>query len=336
MPLSLADRLAGCLLGQALGDAVGFVVEGEPPEEAAAYAADWRAGQADRRRRDPFPFGQYSDDTQLARELLLVFRDVGEFDPARFAERIAELFRRSANVGAGPGTEAAAHRLLLGVPWAAAAMPAPYAGNGAAMRAGPLGLLARSADELVRVAVGQTRVTHADPRCAAGAVAVAGAVMLGTRGPTVDPEPFLRELAALVGRVEAGMAKAVLGLVALARLQPEDALAELHHRRLDLAAEPGWRGITGHVAPSVLWSLYAFLRSPDDYREVVATAITPGGDTDTTAAMSGAMAGARLGLVALPEDFVGQLTDRGEWGSTALIELAGQCVTRLQPPDGGP
>jgi ADP-ribosylglycohydrolase len=117
MPLSITDQLAGSLLGQALGDALGFVVEGAPPEQAVAYVGCWlRAGRAVERGHDPFPFGQYSDDTQLARELLLVFRQAGRFDPALFAARIAELFRHGADVGAGPGTRAAAHRLLRGIP----------------------------------------------------------------------------------------------------------------------------------------------------------------------------------------------------------------------------
>jgi len=329
MPLSFADRLAGCILGQALGDAIGFVVEGHPPEQAAEYAGWVRTGRAEQRSRDPFPFGQYSDDTQLARELLLVFRDGGDFDPGRFAARIADLFGRGADVGAGPGTRGTAHRLLLGVPWVDAATPAPYAGNGAAMRAGPLGLLARDAAELVRLSVAQSRVTHADPRCGAGAAVVAGAVALAAENHPIRSAELLAQLSELVAPVDAGFAGAVGGLAAWAALDPEPALTELHRRRFDAQAAPHWRGITGHVVPSVLWSLYAFLRAPDDYLEAISTAIAAGGDSDTTAAMTGAMMGARLGPTALPGALLGRLTDRGEWGSEALEQLARECSTGL-------
>ena len=73
---SLADRLAGSLLGLALGDALGFVVEAAPAEVAFAYARDELSSTriAPRAHRQ-FRFGQYSDDTQLARALLL--RDGG-------------------------------------------------------------------------------------------------------------------------------------------------------------------------------------------------------------------------------------------------------------------
>jgi ADP-ribosylglycohydrolase len=70
-----------------------------------------------------------------------------------------------------------------------------------------------------------------------------------------------------------------------------------------------------------LWSLYAFLRTPDDYWEAVCTAIAVGGDVDTTAAMTGAIAGARGGLAAIPADLAARLNDQGTWGTEALIAL---------------
>ncbi|MCZ6524652.1 MAG: ADP-ribosylglycohydrolase family protein, partial [Alphaproteobacteria bacterium] len=91
--------------------------------------------------------------------------------------------------------------------------------------------------------------------------------------------------------------------------------------------EPGhqgeaWPGISPFVVPSVLWSLYAVLRSPDDYWETMCTAIAVGGDVDTTAAMAGAVSGARVGLEGLPLDLARRLGDRGTWGFEELVALA--------------
>ncbi len=80
-PRSLADRLAGALLGLAVGDALGFVVEAEPPDVAAAYAGQLAPGRIPERSHGAFPLGQYSDDTQLARELLLSVREAGGWSP---------------------------------------------------------------------------------------------------------------------------------------------------------------------------------------------------------------------------------------------------------------
>jgi hypothetical protein len=70
------------------------------------------------------------------------------------------------------------------------------------------------------------------------------------------------------------------------------------------------------------WSLYAFLRSPEDYLLSVCTAISRVADTDTTAAMTGAMTGSRVGSSGLPSDFVAWLEDRGTWRAAELEQLA--------------
>jgi ADP-ribosylglycohydrolase len=198
------------------------------------------------------------------------------------------------------------------------------------MRAGPLGLLVHNADELVRLATAASCITHADPRCAAGAVAVAGAVALAIRPGPVDPPDYLGELADWVGQVDRGFAHAIRDMVRWRNLEPKAALEELHRRRLDPDAAPHWRGITGHVMPSVLWSLYAFFRAPDDYAGATWTAIEAGGDTDTTGAMTGAISGARLGPGALPDMIVNRLSDRGAWNAKALTALACGCAERVK------
>ena len=85
------------------------------------------------------------------------------------------------------------------------------------------------------------------------------------------------------------------------------------------------RGMSGFVISSVLWSLYSFLRSPDNYMETICTAVSAGGDTDTTAAMAGAVSGAYLGLDAIPSHLTKHLTDRKTWESDRLVELAHKC-----------
>lgn len=47
-------------------------------------------------------------------------------------------------------------------------------------------------------------------------------------------------------------------------------------------------------------------------------------DVDTTAAMTGAIAGASVGSTRLPQELVRSLSDQGEWEYEALVELARQ------------
>jgi ADP-ribosylglycohydrolase len=334
---SLGDAVAGSLLGLALGDALGFVVEGEPPAEAAAYVSGWvRRGRAAERGRARYPFGQYSDDTQLARELLASLLDRGgAWDAAAFASRIARLFQEGLGVGAGPGTRGAALRIAAGTPWADAGTPAPYAGNGAAMRAGPLGpLFAHRPDELRRIVMDQSRVTHRDSRCAAGALAIAGAAALASTEASLVPGQLIQTLAGWIEPVDPRTAEALASLEPWLGLEPGAAADRIH--QLDQVSLPrSGLGFTPFVTTTVAWSLYAFLRSPDDYLESVCTAIAAGGDSDTTAAMTGAMAGARVGPSGLPTSLIERLEDRGSWRAADLDRLARRCAG-LIAESGGP
>src|SRR5918998_2258603 len=176
-------QFQGCLVGQALGDALGFVVEGQPPTFCRRYVDERLGGErVVWPGRSPFLLGQYSDDSQLARELLQSYAACGRFDPEDYARRIAAIFSENRIVGRGRATEEAAERLNRGVPWQEAGTPSPSAGNGSAMRAGPVGLLFfDDLTLLAQAAHNQGRITHRDPRCSAGAVAIAGAVALALR-----------------------------------------------------------------------------------------------------------------------------------------------------------
>ena len=63
----------------------------------------------------------------------------------------------------------------------------------------------------------------------------------------------------------------------------------------EFAADLGLaRGVSGYMYHTVPVAIYAWLRYPDDYRSVVQSAIRCGGDTDTVAAITGAVwSGAR-------------------------------------------
>lgn len=240
------------------------------------------------------------------------------FDAADYAGRIAALFAAGRVVGHGPSTEAAARRLIDGVPWHAAGTPGPVAGNGGAMRVAPLALLLAGQPARLRVAASdQARVTHADPRCAAGARVIAGSVAAALASG-LDAPGLCDELADWAGD-DRVLAQALLELPRwLARPDGEAAEALCS---VGLDAGSGRFGVAPHVTPSVLWSVFAALRHPRDYVAAVSLAIAPGGDVDTTAAMTGAIVGAQVGLSGLPPA-VRFVHDRGAEGHDALRSLA--------------
>ena len=158
--------------------------------------------------RNPFVFGQYTDDSQLARELLQSFLVRGKFDPADYATRIAAIFNENRIVGMGMATLQAAKRLIAGISWEKSGTPAPAAGNGSAMRAGPIGLMFwNNPEHLVQAASDQGQITHADPRCHAGAIIIAGSVSYVLQNENIEPTVMLHHLEQLVKTVSPDMYK---------------------------------------------------------------------------------------------------------------------------------
>ncbi|MBF0130420.1 MAG: ADP-ribosylglycohydrolase family protein [Alphaproteobacteria bacterium] len=146
-----------------------------------------------------------------------------------------------------------------------AARPSDSWGNGAAMRAAPVGWMARDEADALALARKSAVVSHNHPEAIAGAQAVALAVLLARTGRTA-------------GEIRAAIEKRFgYSLVTdPARLPP--------FRGMDLTAR-------GTVPPALSCALAA-----RDWEGAVRSAIALGGDTDTLAAMAGAVAEALHGL----------------------------------------
>lgn len=339
--LPAKEQFSGCLIGQCLGDALGAPLEGKDPQSCARYVDGVLRGAEPSAAlqaaaalfpSSELPLGQYTDDSQLARELMLSYDARGAFEAQDYAERLGALFRDNRVVRAGRATQEVGRRIASGMAYEQAAILAPSAGNSSAMRAAPIGLFYyNDADRLIAAAREQSRITHHDPRCAAGAVAIAGAVALALRQRPLVRERFLAELAEWVRQIDQSVAFDVYQLSAWVSLSPEAAATFMVRARLCPGSSTEWRGVSSYVVTSVLWSLYCFLRTPEDYLETIYTAISAGGDVDTTAAMAGAMSGAHLGLSALPSAWTPHLTDRGQWGVAELITIAERCYARKHP-----
>lgn len=323
MAMDRRDAWRGAVLGQCLGDALGFPLEGFPPADALAYVEQvLGTGHAGEVARPGTTFGQYTDDSQLLRELLLSAVERGRFEPADAAGRIERLFSTGRVVGGGRATIAAANRLAAGVPWTESGEPAPSAGNGAAMRAAAIALIHPDDPEwLVRATVEQAQITHRDPRAIAGAVAVSATVARALRPGPVDAPSLCAEIAPLVARVDGSVADVIRRIPEWIPLHPPEAFEHVAVLG-DRGVGQQWQGVSPFVTSSVAWSLYSFLKAPEDFWQVVRCAIAVGGDVDTTAAMAGAMVGARVGLSGLPDQLVRAVHDRGAFGFDELVALA--------------
>jgi len=324
-------RFTGCILGQAVGDALGFPVEGYGPARTSAAVTPF-PGDFIPHPCGLFPPGQYTDDTQMMRAILTSLVERGTVDPEDIAARFVPLWREGEIVGRGRATTEAVQRLMAGVPWYRSGAPAPRAGNGSAMRTAPLGLwLYDDPVALAQAAADVSRITHADPRCLAGAVAISAAVAYAVGHDAIETNSLVAFVASLARPRHAEFAALIEHLPRWLEMDEPTAVREIRNAGLPPGEEPTWPGISPFVVPTVLVCLYAFLRTPADYREAMRFVIAQGGDVDTTGAITGAISGAFTGLQAMPQGLARAVTDRGRHGYEELRALAEHLWRRKHP-----
>jgi ADP-ribosyl-[dinitrogen reductase] hydrolase len=293
------ERVVGCVVGLALGDALGAPFEfrraHDVPSPIPPLELPWLG----------FAPGSTTDDTAMALNLARSLAERGSLDVADVARRHLEWFA-SGPPDVGSFTRRVLSRAAGGVPAPEAARrvweergPEVSAGNGSVMYCAPLGAAyANRSDALVEAAPELSAITHFDERCRTAVLAVtlavaalvrgeaAGRAVEGAIGATIDRDggeelEFLAGAAGTVRPVDGPDQGFVLfttglGLQALARVADRPAI----------------------TAPDVEREL----------RRVVGF----GGDTDTNAAVAGALLGAAAGAANLPKAWLERLRGRRE------------------------
>jgi ADP-ribosylglycohydrolase len=241
--------------------------------------------------------GALSDDTEHA---FLTARAlaVSGGDPAVFARALARRLRwwfAALPPGIGMATARACIRLWCG--FSPERSGVWSAGNGPSMRAAIIG--AYAADDGARRAAlvaASTLLTHRDPKALVASRAVADTAALLTSGRAIDPVDVWEAC---------GEDEDWRRVIAAIRRCRED-----ERPVADLAVELGCaHGVSGYSYHSVPVALYGWLRHRDDARAGLEATIRCGGDTDTTAAVAGALYGIELGEAGLPAKWLSRITD---------------------------
>jgi ADP-ribosylglycohydrolase len=313
----------GCLIGTAVGDAMGLPFEGL----SRARVYKWL------RHPGRYAFlaggrGMLSDDTEHACMVAQSLIEAAGDEPI-FTQHLARRLRLwllALPAGTGLATLRACLKLLFG--WPPTRSGVFSAGNGPAMRSPIIGVAAgHDRDQLRALVRASTRITHTDPKAEYGALAVALAAYMAARsGGNVDAQRYSDELEALLGKnVDAEFLTLINRVIESVRKQ-ESTLA--------FAAVLGLeRGVTGYIYHTVPVALHAWLRDQDDIRSAIMSVIRCGGDTDSTAAVVGGIVGAGVGLSRIPVQWRENLVDRPRtvaWMSASGKQLA-EVVTTSRP-----
>lgn len=280
------DAVAGAILGCAVGDAIGLPYEGLSRRRGVHLLGE------PARHRFLLGRGMVSDDTEhtcmVALALCAHPRDVNAFARA-FAWRL-RAWLLGMPAGIGFATLRAILKLWLG--FSPARSGVFSAGNGPAMRSAIFGAAIDNPDTLVRFVRAATVITHSDPKAFEGALAVAIAAWCARRG-IHNPAEFIGHYQAIAGDSATEEFISLLATV-------ERSVA-MKHSTLDFAIQLGCgRGVSGYIYHTVPVALHGWLSNPGSYRNAVGEIILCGGDTDTTAAIVGAIVGSGVGRDGIP------------------------------------
>lgn len=301
----LEDRFVGCLLGVAVGDALGAAGEFRTPE----WIAEEYGVLADYHASGTFAAGEFTDDTDMTLCVARAILDGGAaglasgVDLPVLMEYFVEWWSRP------PKDIGTLTRVALGEyydgnlfdqtldPRAAGRRAwersgKKSAGNGGVMRTAPVGL-AWYVDEprCRREAERVCQTTHFDPRCVASCVAVSVAIGRLVRD-TFDVDALVEDLRRWYVAAEqvAGIAEVAGGCLTLAN-----------------TPATGWdRGYT--VKSTNL--AFACLVEDAPFEESMVRLVSMGGDADTNGAIAGGLLGARDGAAAIPDRWIAGLQQR--------------------------
>jgi ADP-ribosylglycohydrolase/fructose-1,6-bisphosphatase/inositol monophosphatase family enzyme len=263
-PEAVLAQAQGCLLGQVIGDSLGSLVEFKAASEIARLFPQGVRALADGGVFHTIA-GQPTDDSEMALALARCLVAEKEFVP----DKVLDAYRGWLT-SRPPDIGATTERGLLGM------HTTESESNGSLMRVSPIGVWAAGDPErAARIAREDSALTHKNPLCTEACAAYAAAIAVGVVG---QGRAAMREaaLATCTGRVREAIASGK---------PPGDYFTQM-----------GWVLVA-------LQNAFFHLHS-SGFEEALISTVSAGGDTDTNAAICGALLGAALGRPAIPPRWI--------------------------------
>ena len=320
--ISKEDRYKGCLLGGAIGDALGLDLEFMDAKRIKnCYGDDGiqeleigLSGEA-----------EFSDDTQMTIFTIDgLLKSIGDEFDSNIPPQIEDMHESYLNwyktqtesysgkiqndgwiikssglyQRKGPG-ETCMSSLKTGKVGTVDKPINRSKGNGGVMRVAPIGLLYHQNPELAfKIGMDNAAITHGHPSAYLAAGFMASLIANITNGLSLDDS--VNEALSILQKQEDS--EEVVEKILLAKeLASENISVEKAIRQIG----QGW---TAEEAIGI--SLYCAFMSPEDYKEAVKMSVNHAGDSDTTGAITGNIMGTLLGIQSIPENWKSKIQDK--------------------------
>jgi ADP-ribosyl-[dinitrogen reductase] hydrolase len=301
--IPLRERFIGAILGVAVGDALGCNLETLTPQQIRERHGVHReiTGGQPTPNFHTWPRGAVTDDTQMTVSLADSLIAAPQWDKWDCLRRFVA-WNRTAPPGRGKSTEialdVAATLNPLTDDFSAGGKEAfrqiGKAGNGSLMRCAPIGLMYHAnPTKLLQASLESCQITHFAPAAQASTVAYGRILAAAVRGELGNQASRRACYEAAAREVELISSETAAAIRSVPTLRVEDI------------------GLQPNTLNTLKMALWAFDRFTDA-EEALVTVVNAGGDTDTNAAVAGALFGAQYGSQAFPQRWVNALLERNE------------------------
>ena len=282
------NRFRGCLLGLAIGDAVGTTVEFKS-RGSFSPVTDMIGGGV-----FGLQPGQWTDDTSMALCLATSLITKNEFDPEDQMDRYWRWYRdgylsstgKCFDIGGTVGDALESFR-RTGKPFSGSTSP-NAAGNGSLMRLAPIPIFCfPELQKILHFAAESSRTTHGAPECLEACQLFSEILFNAFSGMDKEPVLFKTTFKPSTPKIR----NIALG----------------NYRDKDINQIRG----SGYVVESLEAALWSFYQT-DTFEAAILQAANLGDDADTTAAICGQIAGAYYGESGIPTKWLERLFMRAE------------------------
>lgn len=307
------DQIEGALLALACGDALGCNLETLTKEQIQQQVGRQTEIVGGRTRNDFYnwPKGSVTDDTEMTLVMAESLIAKPQWDVWDCLQRFVRWFQGNPQ-GLGKTTIVALKKAATLNPDSVNPELADFAsgaklswetlrsaGNGSVMRCSPIGILyAKHPEKLKQASIESCRITHEAPVCQATTLAYTR-IMAAVMNQQINNN---EQLTQLLNKTADEVASIDEETAAVLRRIPSQAIERLNPK-----------GSSLNAMEVSLWAFYHL----DNLEEALITLVNLGGDTDTNAAVAGALFGAQYGLDAVPERWRSVLLDKEKLSSTA-------------------
>lgn len=311
------ERAVGCMVGSAIGDALGMPLEGISRWDLKSVYGG-RVNRFQNPKEDHpcghLKAGQYTDDTQQTIALAESLIESKGFDMEDFAEKLKQWYLKNLNDNnfrrfPGGTSIRSCQRLVVGAsPYESGSLFAKTCGS--IMRVFPVGLFYNDPKEALEQGKLSSIPTHYSKLAmeASGFVAETVAYLMNGNGADEAISLALKNLQ-------------VNGLAERIKFAIENSKSDANYVLSKI-------GSSQLIYETLPFAVFSFLRSPEGFEEVIVTAANDSvpGDTDSIACVAGALAGAYNGYNSVPTKFKEGLEDRLylEELAKTLIRTSGQ------------